>query len=143
MSRSALEAFLARRAYLKHANTTKHLNHKHLKKWHFRANYVKADNRVDYSVEYSVKYSMEYSLVPNWSAGFFKVKYEGPTLFHGIFHGIYSTYKVTWPDTKIQQTKKKSEKVKKRVNISKLLQNFCTLVASGIRWDREWIKLRK
>jgi hypothetical protein len=35
------------------------------------------------------------------------------------------------------------EKFKKRVNIKKLLQHFCTLVANGIIWDREWIKLRK
>lgn len=31
----------------------------------------------------------EYSIEPNWSTGFHEVKSDEPTLFYGLFHGIF------------------------------------------------------
>jgi hypothetical protein len=36
-----------------------------------------------------MEHSMEYSMLPNWSAGFYEVKSDGLTLYHGVCHGIF------------------------------------------------------
>jgi hypothetical protein len=37
----------------------------------------------------TVEYSMEYSMLQHWSTGFYEVKSDEPTLYTGIFHGIF------------------------------------------------------
>jgi hypothetical protein len=40
---------------------------------------------------------MEYSMVANWSAGFYEVKSDGPTLYHGIFYRVNAPYEGYMP----------------------------------------------